>query len=346
MKGEFGMRYLITGGCGFLGSNLAGEVLNRREDLLVFDNLSRVGSSSNLEWLKAQGDFRFVHGDIRSPSDVSRVVSAFQPEVVFHLAGQVAMTTSLENPRLDFETNALGSLNLLEAVRTSTPKAIVVYSSTNKVYGDLENYSYRETPTRWEVEGLPEGFDEQVALDFRSPYGCSKGTADQYMLDYARNFGLRTIVFRHSSIFGGRQFSTFDQGWVGWFVKQAIMTRNGSLAKEFTISGDGKQVRDVLFASDLIRCYFMAVEHWGNSIGKAYNIGGGVQNSLSLLELFSILEEEMKINLSYSKLPWRANDQKVFIADTKRANRDFSWFPRIEKVEGIKKMVPWVEENL
>jgi CDP-paratose 2-epimerase len=337
------MRYLITGGCGFLGSNLAGEVLNRGEDLLIFDNLSRVGSSSNLEWLKSKGSFCFVHGDIRSASDISRVVSTFQPDVVFHLAGQVAMTTSLENPRLDFEINALGTFNLLEAVRNSTPNAIVIYSSTNKVYGDLENFSYKETPTRWEVEGFPEGFDEEVGFDFRSPYGCSKGAADQYMLDFARNFGLRTIVFRHSSIFGGRQFSTFDQGWVGWFIKQAILTKKGALSKPFTISGDGKQVRDVLFASDLIRCYFLAVEHWENSIGKAYNIGGGYQNSLSLLELFSLLEDELNVKLSFSKIPWRANDQKVFIANSKRARQDFGWFPQIGKNDGIKLMIQWVK---
>lgn len=339
------MRYLITGGCGFLGSNLASEVLRRGDQLFVFDNLSRAGSAQNLEWLRTLGKFTFYHGDIRTSNDIERIVQEVNPDVVFHLAGQVAMTTSLQDPRKDFEINVIGSHNLLESLRKHAPKAIVIYSSTNKVYGDLEYFQYDEMKTRYEVRGLEYGFDETVGLDFRSPYGCSKGAADQYMLDYARNFGIQTIVFRHSSIFGGRQFSTYDQGWVGWFVRQALLTKSGQLKETFTISGDGKQVRDVLFASDLIQCYFAAVAAVKNCAGKAFNIGGGMSNSLSLLELFSILEEKLNIELSYQKLPWRSNDQKVFVADIRKAKLHFGWSPQIDKQTGIEKMIQWVEHN-
>jgi len=239
----------------------------------------------------------------------------------------------------------LGSLNLLEALRKFAPEAVVIYSSTNKVYGDLDTYEYIETETRYETKGVEYGFDENVPLDFRSPYGCSKGAADQYMLDYARNFGIRTIVFRHSSIFGGRQFSTYDQGWVGWFVGQALLAQVGKHENAFTISGDGKQVRDILFASDLINCYFSAVDAVKKCSGNAFNIGGGMGNSLSLLELFSLLEEELNINLTYEKLPWRSNDQKVFVADIRKATSTFNWQPLIDKKAGLQKMIQWVKES-
>lgn len=339
------MRYLITGGCGFLGSNLASEVLRKEAKLFLFDNLSRLGSSENLEWLKSLGQLSFFHGDIRINNDIERIVREVKPDVVFHLAGQVAMTTSIQDPRYDFEVNVIGSLNLLESLRKHAPEAVVIYSSTNKVYGDLENIKYIETTTRYETKDFENGFDETIALDFRSPYGCSKGAADQYMLDYARNFRIRTIVFRHSSIFGGRQFSTYDQGWVGWFIKQALAAQAGHLKKPFTISGNGKQVRDVLFASDLIDCYFSAVEAVNNCSGKAFNIGGGMSNSLSLLELFSILEHELNVKLTYQQLPWRTNDQKVFIADIRRAAHEFYWQPKIHAGIGIKKMIQWVKYN-
>ena len=339
------MRYLITGGCGFLGSNLASEVIKRGDELFVFDNLARLGSSQNLEWLRTLGQFTFYHGDIRISNDIERVIQEIKPDVVFHLAGQVAMTTSLQNPRCDFEINTLGSLNLLEALRKHAPDAVVIYSSTNKVYGDLEGYEYTEAETRYEALGMNFGFDENVALDFRSPYGCSKGAADQYMLDYARNFGIKTIVFRHSSIFGGRQFSTYDQGWIGWFVEQALNVQTGELVEPFNISGDGKQVRDVLFASDLIDCYFSAIGSVKNCAGKAFNIGGGMANSLSLLELFSILEQELSVKLTYHKLPWRLNDQKVFVADIRSAKREFNWQPKVDKKIGLQKMIQWVKSN-
>jgi CDP-paratose 2-epimerase len=339
------MKLLITGGCGFLGSNLASEALRRGIDLTVFDNLSRLGGTHNLTWLQAEGKFNWVYGDIRNQNDVTSLVAHLQPDVVFHLAGQVAMTISLADPRKDFETNVLGSFNLLEAVRQFSPHSSVVYSSTNKVYGDLEQFTYEEQPTRYICKEWPHGFNEQVRLDFQSPYGCSKGATDQYMLDYARMFGLQTVVFRHSSMYGGRQFASYDQGWIGWFCKQAVDVARGE-RQPFTISGNGKQVRDVLHADDMIRLYFGAAENIGLLQGKAFNVGGGIGNSLSLLELFAHLEAILSISLDYTKLPVRSSDQKVFIADATRLQNCLDWSPQVTAPDGIARMVKWIEATL
>lgn len=336
------MKFLITGGCGFLGSNLAAEVLKKGHELFVFDNLFRYGSAENLKWLQSLGEFKYYHADIRSYNDVEFVVKEVKPDVVFHLAGQVAMTTSLLNPRLDFEINVLGGHNVLESIRKHAPNAIVTYSSTNKVYGDLEFINYIETETRYIAEKYEKGFDETLPLHFESPYGCSKGATDQYMLDYAKMYDLKTVVFRHSSIFGGRQFSTKDQGWVGWFVKQAVDIKSGILNEPFTIAGNGKQVRDILFAPDLINCYFSAIENIGNTKGKVYNIGGGFENSLSLLELFDFLETELYIKMHYKQLPSRQSDQKVFIANINKAKKDFNWQPQVNKAMAIKNVIEWI----
>ncbi len=337
------MKLLITGGCGFLGSNLAREALKRKFELLLFDNLSRQGSIENLHWLRSHGRFTHVHGDIRSSNDVVRMVNDFRPDAIFHLAGQVAMTTSIANPRLDFEVNAIGSQNLLEAARLHAPEAVVVYSSTNKVYGDLEQFTYRETATRYECVEFPEGFDESTPLAFHSPYGCSKGAADQYMLDYARIFGLNTVVFRHSSMYGGRQFATYDQGWLGWFCQKAIEARTGRLPAPFTISGNGKQVRDVLHADDMTRLYFSAIKHGKPASGQAFNIGGGISNSLSLLELLKLLEDMVGVSLTYTRLPPRESDQRVFVADISKARNSLNWSPEVSSTAGVQRMITWIQ---
>jgi len=336
------MKLLITGGCGFLGSNLASDALTRGDELVVFDSLHRSGSLENLRWLQTQGGLKFEHGDIRNQNDITRVIQAFQPDAIFHLAGQVAMTTSIANPRMDFEVNVLGSVNLLEAVRQYCPNAAVVYSSTNKVYGNLEQYSYVETDTRYQCIEKPEGFDESTELEFHSPYGCSKGAADQYMLDYARIFGLNTVVFRHSSMYGGRQFASFDQGWVGWFCQKALETKENSLAEGFTISGNGKQVRDVLHADDMKSLYLAALKNIDKSRGHAFNIGGGVKNSLSILELFHLLNKQLKINLIFKNLPVRESDQRVFIADINKVKSVLGWSPSVDSITGIQKMLNWL----
>lgn len=338
------MKYLITGGCGFLGSNIASEVLKQGHELVVFDSLYRFGSYQNLEWLKTQGEFEFIHGDIRNTNDVERTIKQHKPDVIYHLAGQVAMTTSISDPRMDFEVNVSGSFNLLNAVRLYSPESTVIYSSTNKVYGDLEQFTYRETETRYECIDKPNGFDEAVNLDFHSPYGTSKGSADQYMLDFARIYGLKTVVFRHSSMFGGRQFATIDQGWLGWFSAKAIEIKNEALKEPFTISGNGKQVRDLLYASDCVSLYLKAAEKIEVTKGKAFNIGGGINNSSSLLELFSFLERELDIKMTYDQLPPRESDQRVFVADISKAKKLIGWEPKVSKADGIRKMVQWVQQ--
>jgi CDP-paratose 2-epimerase len=336
------MKLLITGGCGFLGSNLASDALARGDDLVVFDNLYRNGSRKNLAWLQSQGEFTFEHGDIRNQNDITRAIQAFNPDAIFHLAGQVAMTSSIANPRMDFEVNVIGTHNLLEAVRQYAPYTTVVYSSTNKVYGDLEQYTYTEAETRYHCVEHPNGFDEQTQLSFHSPYGCSKGAADQYMLDYSRIFGLRTVVFRHSSMYGGRQYATYDQGWVGWFCQKAVEVREGRLMHPLTISGTGKQVRDVLHVDDMKRLYRAAVSNIDHIKGQAFNIGGGVRNSLSLQELFLILEKLADIKLVYQKLPVRESDQRVFIAEIAKAVELLQWEPQVSAQEGVAKMLEWV----
>lgn len=340
------MKLLITGGCGFLGSNLAAHALTQGIELCVFDNLYRHGSQSNLQWLRGQGAFEFVHGDIRNANDVQRVIARVKPDAVFHLAGQVAMTTSIADPRMDFEVNALGTLNVLEAVRIHAPEAVVIYSSTNKVYGHLEQYQYRETDARYVCVDQPNGFDEQTPLDFHSPYGCSKGSADQYLLDYHRIFGLKTVVFRHSSMYGGRQFATADQGWIGWFCQKAAETRAGQRRELFTISGNGKQVRDVLHAEDMISLYFSTLVHANAAAGQAFNIGGGISNSLSLLELFGLLEGEIGQVLQYTKLPSRESDQRVFVADIGKMHRLTGWAPQVSAQDGVSRMLAWTSSML
>ena len=336
------MKLLITGGCGFLGSNLAVHAIHQGYELIIFDSLYRQGSLQNLEWLKKQGKFTFVHGDIRNQNDITRLIRDVKPDNVFHLAGQVAMTTSIANPRMDFEVNIMGTHNLLEAIRQYSTLTSVIYSSTNKVYGDLEQYSYRENNTRYECVDKPNGFDENTQLDFHSPYGCSKGAADQYMLDYARIFGLKTVVFRHSSMYGGRQFATYDQGWIGWFCQKAVETKRGILKEPFTISGNGKQVRDVLHAEDMIALYYTAVNNIDQAKGQAFNIGGGIKNSLSLLELFTMLEEIIGDKMSFVRIPQRESDQKFFVADISKTQNTFKWAPKVNAHEGVSKMVKWV----
>jgi len=338
------VRFLITGGCGFLGSNLANHILGLKEDLIIVDNMSRFGSDLNIEWLKKMGDFKFYKQDVREFDTISSIIDNEKPQVIFHLAGQVAMSSSIENPLLDFEVNAKGTLNILESVRRFSPDTIVFYSSTNKVYGELDYLNYIEEKTRYIAEGYELGFDESLKLDFNTPYGCSKGCADQYMLDYSRMFDLNTVVFRHSSIFGGRQYSTTDQGWIGWFCQKAYEIKNFKENKLFEIHGNGKQVRDILFSEDLISCYLNALNNIGKISGNVYNIGGGYENSYSLLELFEELEKNLDIEMSYKKLGFRKCDQKVFIADIRKAQNDFGFKISISKEEGLRRMYEWVEK--
>ena len=336
------MKYLITGGCGFLGTNIACNLLKLGEEVILFDSLNRVGSYKNLKWLKSQGEFEFIHGDIRNTNDIEKIVKIIKPNSIYHLAGQVAMTSSIKDPRMDFEVNVIGTFNLINAVRIYSPDSIIIFSSTNKVYGDLDQYTYKETATRYECIEKPNGIDEKAILDFHSPYGSSKGSADQYVLDFARMYELKTVVYRHSTIYGGRQYATYDQGWVAWFTQKAIEIKKNKSKEKLIISGNGKQVRDLLYASDCVNLYLQSSKEIEKIKGQAFNIGGGLENSLSLIELFNFLEQELDIEIEYKSLPIRKSDQKVYIADYTKIKERINWSPTISKKQGIKKMINWI----
>lgn len=333
--------YLITGGAGFIGSNYVHKLLSRGENVTIFDNFSRGGAPRNLEWLEktfGRDSFRVVRGDVRDAPLVTE--SARGSDVIVHLAGQVAVTTSVVNPRDDFENNALGTFNVLEAARLSGRNPIVIYASTNKVYGGMDDVKVVERATRWEYESLPFGASEEQPLDFHSPYGCSKGAGDQYARDYHRIYGLPTVVFRQSAIFGPRQFGIEDQGWMAWFVIAAIMRR------PITIYGDGKQVRDMLYVGDLTRAYDLAIDNIEKAQGQVFNIGGGIQNTISVWTEFApILEKLLGRELNVARGNWRPGDQRVFVADVRKAERELGWRPQVGVEEGIRKLFEWALAN-
>ena len=332
--------YLITGGAGFIGTNLAARYLDRGRRVTVFDNFSRPGTRDNLRWLtgRYRDRLRVIEGDVRRLGrDFERAVE--QAEVVVHLAGQVGVTTSLAAPREDFEINALGTLNVLEAVRRSRARPIVVYSSTNKVYGRMLDVSVVERKTRYVYRSLPAGVPETTALEFTSPYGCSKGAADQYVLDYARVYGLRTLCFRQSCIYGPHQFGNEDQGWVAWFALRALR------GQPVTIFGDGKQVRDVLYVDDLGAAYDAAIDAIERTSGEAFNLGGGPDNTLSLLDLLGLLDAEFGLTLDCDFADWRPGDQRVYVSDVGKARKSFGWGPTFAPRDGLAHLVRWLREN-
>jgi len=334
--------YMITGGCGFVGSNLASHLINSGNKVVLVDNLSRLGSGENLQWLRTLGDVDFIQADTSDEATLLQAVIGSRPDVVFHLAGQVAMTTSIKDPFGDFRTNVLGTLNMLEILRLHSPDTALLYSSSNKVYGSLSGVQLTEERMRYNAPDQPQGVGEDEPLDFRTPYGCSKGAADQYVLEYARTYDLRTAVFRHSTIYGGRQHSTYDQGWVGWFSMQALNQKKKPDAVPFTISGDGKQVRDLLNVEDAVLCYIEAARQIDRIKGEAFNIGGGMSNSCSLLELFELREGMLGIKLRFTKLDWRHEDQKFFVADNSKISFSTGWMPKVGREEGVAKTLEWV----
>ncbi len=334
------MRIVITGGAGFIGCNYADRRLSRGDEVVILDNLSRPRTEINLRWLQERhsAGLTFIRGDIRDPEAV--LAAARDADAVFHLAAQVAVTTSVLNPREDMEINAVGSFNVLEAVRTVCPSAIAVLASTNKVYGGLEDLEVVETPTRYEIPSLPLGVSESQPLDFHSPYGCSKGTADQYFRDYARIYGLKTVVLRQSCIYGTRQFGVEDQGWVAHFCISAATGR------PITIYGDGKQVRDLLWIDDLMDAYDTCLEHIDTAAGKIFNVGGGPAKTLSIwAEFGSRLAEATGRKPVVRYAEPRAGDQKVYVSDIRKARRDLGWEPRIDPLEGLDRLWRWVVDN-
>ncbi len=335
-------KFLITGGAGFIGSNYAHRLLKRGEKIILFDNLSRKGANDNLEWLKKEfgkDSFQFIEGDIRNIQEINSAVKS--ADIIAHLAAQVAVTTSVFNPREDFEINALGTFNLLEAARNSGKQPIVIFASTNKVYGELENLKVLEDETRYRLADYPEGINEERTLDFHSPYGCSKGCGDQYVRDYARIYQLPTVVFRQSCIYGTRQFGIEDQGWVAWFVIAA------QLGKTISIYGDGKQVRDLLFIEDLLNAYDLAIGHINQVDGQVFNIGGGMKNTISIWKEFNpILEEIQQKEILFNSFDWRPGDQKIYVSDTQKFLQATGWQPKIDIREGLRVLNNWVKENI
>ena len=337
-----GKRYLVTGGAGFIGSNYVSRLLGRGERVTVYDNLSRAGGPRNIEWLRStygEDSFQLVVGDLRDAALLT--TAARETDIIVHLAGQVAVTTSVLHPREDFEDNTLGTFNVLEAARLSDRDPVVLYSSTNKVYGGMEDVNIIEKETRYAYADLLHGMPESYPLDFHSPYGCSKGAGDQYMRDYARIYDLRTVVFRQSTIYGPRQFGIEDQGYLAWFVIAAV------LGRPITIYGDGKQVRDMLFVEDLLNAYDLAIEKIDDIAGSVYNIGGGPENTTSIWRelgpaLEALLESEIPVNWVAD---WRPGDQRIYISDIRKIKTELGWQPQVSFPDGVQRIFNWVKEN-
>jgi len=334
------MKYvLITGGAGFIGTNLAHRLLSQGRRVVLFDNLSRPGVERNVEWLEQQhGDqVTLREGDVRDAARVREVVR--NATEVFHFAAQVAVTTSLTAPIDDFETNARGTLNVLEAIRNSAHRPPLFFTSTNKVYGGLDDIPMEEEKLRYSPRRrriLENGVGEWRSLDFHSPYGCSKGTADQYIHDYARSYGLQTVVFRMSCIYGPHQFGTEDQGWVAHFVIRALNRQ------PITIYGDGKQVRDILYVDDLVDAFLHAAQDIRKTAGHAFNIGGGVHNTISLLELIRMIaaHDGRTPRLEFGE--WRTGDQKYYVSDTRRFEKATGWSACVSPREGVRMLREWL----
>ena len=334
------MKHVVIGGCGFIGYNLSEYLLNEGHQVVVLDNLSRRGTTMNLSNLnsKSTGDFTFEQCDIRLDNPILEKHIA-DADVVYHLAAQVAVTTSVVNPLLDFEINLKGTFNILEAARKTKSKAVIIYASTNKVYGGMEEIRIENNGSRYYYVDYPDGISESQQLDFHSPYGCSKGGAEQYIRDYSRIYGLKTICFRQSCIYGPNQFGIEDQGWVAWFTIAAIYN------KSISIYGDGMQVRDVLHVSDLIQAYQACVDNIDKTNGQIYNLGGGRVNVASLLELLNLLEEKIGRDIPYKFADWRPGDQPVYISDIKKITTETNWKPLVSFDQGIDTLIEWVQSN-
>jgi CDP-paratose 2-epimerase len=334
------LKAVITGGAGFIGSNLAHRLIGQGQQVVVYDDLSRSGTDKNVAWLRATyGDrWALVQGDVCDFETLRGTIAG--ADVVYHLAAQVAVTTSVEDPRHDFRVNALGTFNVLEAARLSPSRPVVLYASTNKVYGGMEDVAVVEGQASYAYRDRVQGIPESYPLDFHSPYGCSKGAGDQYVRDYARIYDLPTVVLRQSCIYGPRQFGVEDQGWVAWFVIAAVTGR------QITIYGDGKQVRDVLWVDDLLDLYQSAVEHIDVAAGQIYNVGGGPQNVLAVWAgLGPMLKGLMGREIEVQWADWRPGDQRIFVADIRKAQRELGWKPKVGKEEGVRRLYEWVAAN-
>ena len=334
-------RFLITGGAGFIGCNYVHRLLSRGEPVVVYDNLSRARTEANVAWLREQHgpeSFKLVVADLRCADTLADAAQGV--DVVVHLAGQTAVTTSVADPRSDFEDNALGTFNALEAARQAGTNPTFLYASTNKVYGGMEDMVVVEEETRYTYRDLPLGVSEAQPLDFHSPYGCSKGAGDQYVRDYARIYDLPTVVLRQSCIYGPRQMGVEDQGWIAWLIIAAVTGR------PITIYGDGKQIRDVLFVEDLLDAYDAAIANIDVAAGQVYNVGGGSTRTMSVwVEFRPILERLLGRPVQVSFSDWRPGDQRVYISDVRKAQRELGWCPHVGVDEGVRRLYDWVIAN-
>jgi len=332
------MKILITGGLGFIGVNSALDFYNNGYEIFILDNLSRKGNIENYLLLKEKINFKLFNKDIRNFFDIDLIFQQNKFDVILHLAAQVAVTFSVRNPREDFEINAVGTFNILECIRNHSKDSILLYSSTNKVYGEFE-YDIIECEKRYEYKDKEFCIGEEQLLDFHSPYGCSKGTADQYVRDYNRIYGIKTVVLRQSCIYGPNQFGIEDQGWVSWFSIASIFD------KKFSIYGDGKQVRDVLHVYDLTNLYKKIISNIDICSGHIFNVGGGVDNTLSLLELIDLIENKLQKKIDFDFQSWRPGDQKIYISDISKVNKIIGWKPEITSEKGLEIMIDWIQKN-
>jgi CDP-paratose 2-epimerase len=334
------MKILVLGGAGFIGINASRHFLSQGHEVAIIDNLSRKGSAYNLKKLREEYDFQFEEEDIRNYEGLKTAIDALgELDGILLLAGQVAVTTSVTDPREDFEINALGTFNVLEAVRELGIKPLIIYSSTNKVYGKMEDVNTVLRNGRYEYENLPEGVNEEQQLEFHSPYGCSKGAGDQYVRDYSRIYGIPTTVFRQSCIYGENQFGIEDQGWVAWFTIATMLNR------QITVYGDGNQIRDVLYIGDLVNAYEMAFNNPEKVAGQIYNVGGGVDYTLSLNELLVYLRDYFGKEINPLEGDWRPGDQRVYVSDIRKIQKELGWSPKVGVEEGVARLSRWVEDN-
>jgi len=332
------VNWLITGGAGFIGANAAATLSRAGDRCFLADNFYRRGAKYNQAYLRECFKLEVDYLDVRFSDQVNAYWAAHREvDVILHLAGQVSLVASITDPRYDFESNALGAFNALEATRRFAPEARFIYASTNKVYGDLRRLAVEESDTRYRLADYPHGLSENLPIEFHGGYSCSKGAADLYTLDYHRVYGLSTVALRQSSIYGSGQYASEDQGWIAYFAQMGVERR------PFRISGNGKQVRDLLHVSDLIDCYRAIARTPRESLvfGQALNIGGGPESSLSVRELFTLLETRYGFRMEPTAGPLRAGDQKVFIADTRKAREYLGWKPEVSVEDGISELVEW-----
>ena len=333
---------LITGGAGFIGTNAVHYFAKKGWNVCLLDNLSRKGSEENLRWLQSQKNYSFIFKkiDIRDKIDVDKLFQENSFDALIHLAGQVAVTTSIDDPREDLDINIIGTFNLLESIRKYSPNTIMINASTNKVYGELENYDVLEKDLSYKYKSHPNGISESAILDFHSPYGCSKGSADQYVIDYARIYDIKATTFRQSCIYGPRQLGSQDQGWISWFIISSLSKRT------INIYGNGKQVRDVLYIDDLIRAYDLAISQSSNITGEAFNIGGGSSNSISLIQCINMIAEILDTKVEYNFSDPRPGDQKIFVSDINKISKALNWEPIYSVKKGVSNLINWTITEL